>query len=131
MFGNYSFYAVLAPRFNSSLQNILQARQCKSGAFGMKRQIGSDMFPNYQLLEHARHTATAGLFFLKYDGADHENVRRACEWLLDNQESDGSWSDSAPPSDPVTVAFVINFLEQYAEAVSNSAAYMAANVRTI
>lgn len=78
----------------------------------MRRDIGSAGFPNYRILEHARHTATAGTFFMVFDGWEHEYTRGACEWLLRAQQDDGSWCDSAPPSDPVTVAFVIDFLEQ-------------------
>lgn len=94
----------------------LQDRQSARGAFGMKREIGTKKFPQSEILEHARHTATGLSFFLFYDSYDHNRAARALTYLLNARTAKGCWVDVGPKTsrnaDPITVAFVIDSLEQ-------------------
>lgn len=101
----------------------LQDRQSARGAFGMKREIGTKKYPQSEILEHARHTATGLSFFLFYDGFDHNRVARALTYLLNARTAKGSWVDVGSRAnrnaDPITVAFVIDSLEQVHWAVES------------
>jgi TIR domain len=102
-------------------RKYLQSRQSESGAFGMKRQPGTTKYPKTEILEHARHTATSLSFFLLYDGYGHDRVYRALNYLLNTRTPEGLWVDLGPlvfeNSDPITVAFVIDALEQVFDAI--------------
>ncbi len=93
----------------------LQERQSHNGAFGMKREIGTARYPQSNVLEHSRHTATALEFFLRYDGVKHPRIPGALAFLLRERTEQGLWTDTQPREhanvDPVTVAYVINVLE--------------------
>jgi hypothetical protein len=99
-------------------RHYLLARQSPRGAFGMLRETGTAKYPETQILEHSRHTATALLFFLHYDGLDHPAVQGALRFLLDveNRTTGGLWVDYGPMLeervDPITVAFIVGALEQ-------------------
>ena len=102
-------------------RKYLQSRQSESGAFGMKRQPGTTKYPKTEILEHARHTATGLSFFLLYDGYGHDRVYRALNYLLRTRTPEGLWVDLGASvnenTDPITVAFVIDALEQVLDAI--------------
>lgn len=104
-------------------RGYLHERQSKSGAFGMKRELGTGKYRMPKILEHARHTATGLTFFLFYDGVNHPSVKKALNYLLTYRTPKGVWADVGPPvdeeSDPVTAAFVIDALEQVHASISS------------
>lgn len=97
-------------------RNYLQHRQSARGAFGMQRETGTLKFPNSEILEHARHTATGLCFFLFYDGYEHPRVIKALGYLLNNRTPEGLWVDIGQAVsenvDPMSVAFIIYALEE-------------------
>jgi hypothetical protein len=101
-----------------AFRKYLLRRQSPDGAFGLLRERGTPKFPDSEIVKNARHTATALLFFLRYDGLNHRAVLAATRFLLDlaNRTSSGLWVDKVPivdqRVDPVTVAFVTGALEQ-------------------
>lgn len=104
-------------------RNYLLTRRSSRGAFGMRRAPGTAKYPKEEILEHARHTATALRFFLYYDGPQHFCVVEALRYLLDEQTrtKGGLWVDHGEPVetnvDPVTVAFVVGALEDMRSAI--------------
>lgn len=99
-------------------RDYLFARRSHKGAFGMKKFVGSALFPEEIIFENSRHTASALNFFLKYDGWQHECSMSALSYLLDfnHRTTEGLWVDqgeiSSSKVDPITVASVINALER-------------------
>jgi hypothetical protein len=106
-------------------RNYLQRRQSSRGAFGMKRESGTKKYPKSEILEHARHTATALSFFAFYDGYGHSSVTRALDYLINERTPEGLWVDFGPlyddNVDPITVAFVINAFEQVRRSILDEA----------
>jgi hypothetical protein len=104
-------------------RNYLQTRQSDSGAFGMKRELGTGKYRMPKILEHARHTATGLSFFLFYDGANHPSVKKALKYLFTSRTPRGVWVDVGPAvdeeADPITAAFVIDALEQVHASISS------------
>ncbi len=106
-------------------RNYLQDRQSESGAFGMKRELGTGKYRMPKILEHARHTATGLTFFLFHDGVNHPSVKKALKYLFTSRTPRGAWVDVGPAvdeeADPVTAAFVIDALEQVHASISSKA----------
>jgi hypothetical protein len=108
-------------RYRSYLLN----RQSPDGAFGMKQATGSK-WREEQILEHARHTATAANFFLFFDGVEHKCVIDAVRYLLSEkaQTESSLWVDHGAHTDervdPITVAFVIGLFEDVRMALNEN-----------
>ena len=106
-------------------RKYLLSRQSGRGAFGMKRSPGTSKYPKSEVLEHARHTATGLSFFLFYDGYGDKRVSDALNYLLGTRTQSGLWVDFGPVTDtevdPITVAFVIDALEQTHDAITRTA----------
>jgi hypothetical protein len=98
---------------------LAQRQHSESGAFGMRKQIGTPKFPQIVIQEHGRHTATGLKFYLFHHGHDHPAARGALQYLLDNRTPSGLWIDVGPledrNTDPLTVAYVVETLNDLRE----------------
>jgi hypothetical protein len=96
-------------------QQYLFKRQSPSGAFGMLRQLGTEKFPRYKVLQHGRHTATALKFLLHCHDSNLQEAERAMSFLINHRTPSGWWVDIGSlrdhNADPLTVAFVVDALE--------------------
>lgn len=106
--------------FSDSIQRYrryLLSRRAITGGFGMRRALGSSLYPVADIQTHARHTAAAIRFFLSFDGVDHEAVAQGMQFLLNpgNRTSRGLWVDHGERAehrvDPITVSAVVGTLE--------------------
>lgn len=98
------------------VRKYLLSRRSHQGAFGMKRFMGSAMYPDEIILENPRHTASAISFFIQYDSCYHECVQHAVQFLLDinNRTPSLLWVDHGEALndrvDPLTVASIVKSL---------------------
>ena len=102
-------------------RKYLLSRRSQEGAFGMRRSLGTPLYPKEEIFEHTRHTATALNFFLRYDGYDDERVSKAFDYLLNNRTHKGLWTEYKPFNDknvdPITVSNVIDTFERMSQAI--------------
>lgn len=93
--------------------DYLIKRQKRDGAVGMRRNIGSDYRPAYEIAENRRHTAMAASWWLQIGDALGPAVR-AIEYVIANRGKDGAWSAVGDPSDsdsdPVSTAYILRVL---------------------
>lgn len=106
----------IVPEIQKFTEYLFDRRVDDSGAVGMRKQIGSDFFPKYDVDKNCRHTAVAAQYLYKHCNA-LDIALKSLRYVMDARTARGAWVDIGEPddkkADPLTTGTVLGILRAF------------------